>query len=88
MSENVPSESCLSSWHVNLIYIDGKKSVLFANDKTLFNFIVPGIPRAQIKQLSIIFKATLECVLSDKGIHEMVISKKEHMAVIENKASL
>jgi len=75
VSENVPSESFLGSWHVNLIYIDGKKCLLFVNDKTLFNFIVPDIPRAQIKKLSSIFKATLECVLSDEGIPEMAITK-------------
>ncbi len=55
ISENEPKESCLGSWHANLIYIDGKKCVLFANDKTLFNFIVPNIPRVQIKELSKVF---------------------------------
>ena len=75
VSDNVSSESYLGSWHVNLIYIDGKKCLLFVNDKTLFNFIAPDIPRAQIKKLSSIFKATLECVLSDEGISEIAITK-------------
>ena len=75
LSENVPSESCLGSWHVNLIYIDGKKCLLFVNDKTLFNFIVADIPRAQIKKLSSIFKATLECVFSDEDVPEKTINK-------------
>ncbi|MDI6687573.1 MAG: hypothetical protein QME06_05055 [Desulfobacterales bacterium] len=75
VSENEPSESYLGSWHVNLIYIDGKKCLLFVNDKTLFNFIVPDISRAQIRELSRIFKATLECVLSAEGVPEMAKTK-------------
>ena len=73
--ENEVSESHLGSWHVNLIHIDRKKCLLFVNDRTLFNFIVPDIPRTQIKKLSSIFKVTLTCVLSDEGISEMKISK-------------
>ena len=72
LSENEPGESYLGSWHANLIYIDGKKCLLFVNDKTLFNFIVPDIPRAQIRELSNIFKVTLECVLSDEDTPERV----------------
>lgn len=75
VSEKVPSEPCLGSWHVNLIYIDRKKCLLFVNEKTLFNFVVPGIPRAQIKKLSDVFRTTLKCVLADEGIPEVVITK-------------
>lgn len=75
VSENEPSESHLGSWHVNLIYIDGKKCLLFVNDKTLFNFIAPDLSRAQIRKLSSIFKATLECVLSAEGVSEMAKTK-------------
>jgi len=70
ISENEPSESLLGSWHANLIYIDGKKCLLFVNDRTLFNFIVADISRAQIRELSKIFKATLECVLATEGVPE------------------
>ncbi len=75
LSENEPSESCLGSWHVNLIHIDRKKCLLFVNDKTRFNFIVPDIMRAQIRELSRMFRSTLECVLADEGIPEMTINK-------------
>ncbi|MEN8264226.1 MAG: hypothetical protein ABFR82_12265 [Nitrospirota bacterium] len=75
VSENEPSESYLGSWHANLIYIDGKKCLLFVNDKTLFNFIVPDILRAQIRELSNIFKVTLECVLSSEGVPESAKTK-------------
>lgn len=75
ISVNEPKESCVGSWHANLIYIDGKKCVLFANDKTLFNFIVPNISRAQIRELSKVFKHNLQCVLSSEGISEEMKTK-------------
>lgn len=68
LSEDEPKESYLGSWHANLIYIDRKKCLLFVNDKTLFNFIVPDISRAQIKELSNIFRVNLECVLAAEGV--------------------
>ncbi len=45
------------------------------NDKTLLNFIVPDIPRAQIRELSNIFRVTLECVLSTEGVPESAKTK-------------
>ncbi|MCH8069036.1 MAG: hypothetical protein IID16_07215 [Candidatus Marinimicrobia bacterium] len=75
ISENEPRESYLGSWHANLIYIDGKKCILFVNDKTLFNFIVPHISREQIRELSSIFKVNLKCVLDTEDIPERTKTK-------------
>ncbi len=68
-------EARLGPWHANLIHIDGKKCVLFVNDKTLFNFIVPDILRAQIRELSKIFRFTLECVLSAEDFPKVTTTK-------------
>ncbi len=67
--------SRLGGWHANLIHIDGRKCVLFVNDKTLFNFIVPDVPRAQIRNLSGLFTGFLACVLSEEGIADSEITK-------------
>jgi len=75
LSEDEPKESYLGSWHANLIYIDRKKCLLFVNDKTLFNFIVPDISRAQIKELSNIFRVNLECVLAAEGVPKKAKTK-------------
>ena len=75
ISEDEPKESYLGSWHANLIYIDRKKCLLFVNDKTLFNFIVPDISRAQIKELSNIFRVNLECVLATEGVSKRAKTK-------------
>lgn len=62
--------SYLGSWHANLIHIDRRKCVLFVNDKTLFNFIVPDLSRAQIRELDQLFKSYLSCVIDDAGFSE------------------
>ena len=65
-----PRFSYLGPWHANLILIDRRKCVLFVNDKTLFNFIVPDVSRAQIRDLDKLFKSYLSCVLADAGISD------------------
>jgi len=65
-----PRFSYLGPWHANLIHIDRRKCVLFINDKTLFNFIVPDVARAQIRELDKLFMSYLSCVLADAGVAE------------------
>lgn len=43
---------------------------MFANDKTLFNFIAADVSRAQIRDLEKLFKDYLLCVLAEAGIAE------------------
>ena len=60
----------LGSWHANLIHIDRRKTVLFVNDRTLFNFIVPDVSRSHLRDLGALFRFWLSCVLSDEGVGE------------------
>lgn len=62
--------SCLGPWHANLIYIDRHKCVLFVNDATLFNFIVPGVARAQIRELGELFRNWLQTVVAEEGVSQ------------------
>lgn len=74
----VTDEPCfafLGSWHANLIHIERKKSVLFANDKTLFNFLIPDLPRVQIRALDQLFRRYLQTVLGSEGIDDHVIDQ-------------
>jgi len=75
LCEVSPKFSYLGSWHANLLYIDRRKCVLFANDKTLFNFIATDVSRAQIRELGELFKGMLSCVLSDEGFNEAAKDK-------------
>lgn len=70
-----PRFSFLGQWHANLIYINRQKSLLFVNDRTLLNFIILGLDRAQIKELPEHFRLWLSCVLSDEGIPEDIKEK-------------
>lgn len=60
----------LGPWHANLIRIDRKKTILFVNDRTLFNFIAPDVSRTQVRELSALFMHYLLCVLSEEGSSE------------------
>jgi hypothetical protein len=65
--EESPQFSFLGQWHANLIYINRRKCVLFVNDKILLNFIVPDVPRAEIRKLDEMFITILRCVLVSEG---------------------
>lgn len=70
-----PVSPRLGPWHANLIYIDRRKCVLFVNDKTLFNFVVPDLKRAQIRDLAAEFRLWLSCVIRDEGLDEATVSR-------------
>ncbi len=67
LSVSEPKLLFLGQWHANLIYIDRQKCILLVNDKTLFNFIIPDVSRAQIRKLDELFKVYFEWVLSEEG---------------------
>ena len=59
--------SLLGSWHANLINIDRSLCVLFVNDKTLFNFLIPDVSKEQFRQLDTLFRGYLQCILAEEG---------------------
>ncbi|MFW6303789.1 MAG: DUF6933 domain-containing protein [Candidatus Sumerlaeota bacterium] len=67
--------ACLGQWHANLIYIDRRKTLLFVNDRTRFNFIVPDVPQARIRQLDDLFRFMLSCVLADEQVPDATREK-------------
>ena len=62
--------STLGPWHANLIYINRRKCILFANDATLFNFIVPDVNRSAIRDLQNLFLGFLHPVLAQEGFSQ------------------
>ena len=63
-----PRFSFLGPWHVNLIHIDRRKCVLFVNDKTLFNFLIPDVSRSEIRKLGDQFRNYLQTVVASEGL--------------------
>ena len=73
--EESPTFSYLGQWHANLTYINGRNCVLFANDRTLINFIVPDVSRSEIRELSLMFKEIFRCILVSEGYEKAVVEK-------------
>ena len=67
--------SPLGAWHVNLIYVNRRKAVLFVNDITLFKCIVLNLKRESIKKLSNVFRENLSHILISEGFSGEVIEK-------------
>lgn len=72
LCQDVPKFSYLGQWHANLIYIDRRKTLLFVNDRTLFNFIIPDVTRQQVREFPEHFRTMLSCVLAAEDIPENV----------------
>src|SRR5699024_6872149 len=70
-----PESSPLNAWYANLLYIDRRKCVLFTNDRTLFNFIVPAISRAEIRNLGGVFLSHLSGALNEVGLPKAVVER-------------
>jgi len=62
-----PDDSGLGPWTANLIFMNRRKCILFVNDRTLFNFLVPDVLRKQIRELDSMFRGWLSCVLAEEG---------------------
>jgi hypothetical protein len=75
LEQTEPAFSFLGQWHANLIHINRRKTLLFVNDRTLFNFVVADVTRSQIKDLREEFCSTLSCVLAAESIRENVRSR-------------
>jgi len=75
ISEDIVDSLTFGSWYANQIEINGSQGILFVNDKTLFNFIVPELHKNQAYQLKESFKSFLQCVLADEGFDSSFIDK-------------
>jgi len=75
LAEPTPQTGVLGAWHANLIYVNRRKCVLFVNDKTLYNFAVPSLSRAEIKELDSVFLQYLVLNLFQEGFSEEMVKK-------------
>ena len=47
IASEIPESPIFGSWYANQIDINGRQGILFVNDKTLFNFIIPELHKNQ-----------------------------------------
>ena len=64
----------LGNWYCNIIRVDGKKCLLFTNEKTLYSFLVPNVKKANLKNIDNEFLINLRYNLQAEGFGLDVIS--------------
>ena len=81
--EDITSDdNIFSEWYANLIYIEGKKCILFTESKTLYSILLPDIKKADIIDIGEIFynqlhKSFLHIGIKEELIIKMVLNPKE-----------
>ncbi|MBN2267788.1 MAG: hypothetical protein JW725_05640 [Candidatus Babeliaceae bacterium] len=65
--------SRLGDWYANLIYIERKKCALYVNGRTLLNFLVPGVKRADFCEAEEFFQRNFQKLLAYEGIPQETI---------------
>jgi hypothetical protein len=53
--ENLSSEERRFEWHVNLLWLDRRKCLLFTNSLTLFSFLVPDVLKYDLNPIGRLF---------------------------------
>ena len=79
----------LGSWHANLLWIDHKKCVLFANDATLYSFLVPGLKKPDFQDIRHVFGQWLFKNLLWEGFSQVQIETilDEHREISISKSN-
>jgi hypothetical protein len=69
----MPSQ--IGDWHANLLHLEGRKCVLFTQDKTLYSFFVPGLKKHDFEQLEEVFRQGLFRCLVNEGFEQSQIEQ-------------
>ena len=65
----------LKEWYVNLLRIERRKCLLFAEATTLYLFLVPGVVKKEVENLPTLFAEQLRVNLRRDGILEAVVAR-------------
>ena len=69
----------IGNWYANLLLrIDGRKCLLFTNEKSLFTFLIPKVLKANLKNIEDEFLIHLNYNLQNEGFGLNVINKIMH----------
>jgi hypothetical protein len=68
-------EGVLKEWYVNLLRIERRKCLLFAEATTLYLFLVPGVVKNDVENLPALFAEQLRVNLRRDGIPEAVVAR-------------
>lgn len=73
--ENIATDNVFSEWYANLIYIEGKKYILFTESKTLYSILLLNIKKSDMPNIDNLFYNQLYKSLLNIGIREEMIKK-------------
>jgi hypothetical protein len=65
----------LGNWYANLLTIDRRKCILFANEKTLYSFLIPKVKKENLKNIVDDFLLNLNLNLQAEGFPIEVIRR-------------
>ncbi|MFQ5569157.1 MAG: hypothetical protein ACE5G0_05755 [Rhodothermales bacterium] len=68
-------EGVLKEWYVNLLRIERRKCLLFAEATTLYVFLVPGVVKKDLENLPALFTQQLRVNLRRDGTPETVVAR-------------
>jgi len=71
----ISDDNIFSEWYANLIYIEGKKCILFTESKTLYSILLPNIKKSDVSNIINLFYNQLHNSLISIGIREELIIK-------------
>lgn len=74
-SDTAPDTDGLGNWYANLLRIDRRKCILFANEKTLYSFLIPNVLKKNIRNIQEEFLVNLNFNLQAEGFALDVINK-------------
>lgn len=58
----------LGNWYANLLRLDRRKCILFANERTLYSFLVPGVLKKDLLNIGTLFLSHLGYNLQYEGL--------------------
>ncbi|MCM8771331.1 MAG: hypothetical protein NC936_05665 [Candidatus Omnitrophica bacterium] len=70
-----PQSSLLGDWYANLFFLSRKKNLIFTNARTLFTFIAFGVNRAQMRNITELFRRELGKALLDEDFDGETIQR-------------
>ena len=71
-------------WHANLLWVDRKKCVLFANNQTLYSFFLPLMKKPILENFEVVFRLGLFKSLMTEGFAEPQVEYvlREHQHIV------
>jgi len=69
------ADNLVGNWYANIFILERRNLIIFMNEKTLLSFVLVGIRKDNIKNISKMFYGGLKKYLSLEGFHGITINQ-------------